>query len=33
MTDFRAAARILKGKTVQDRHLRGAGDERDRRAA
>ena len=33
MTDFRAAARILKGKTRQDRHLRRAGDERDRRRA
>ncbi len=30
MTDFRAAAGILKGKTVQDRHVRGAGDQRDR---
>ena len=33
MTDFRAAARILEGQDGQDRHLRRAGDERDRRGA
>ena len=33
MTDFRAAAGILKGTQRQDRHVRGAGDQRNRRRA
>ena len=33
MTDFRAAAEHPQGQDGQDRHLRGAGDQRDRRRA
>ena len=33
LTDFRAAAKMLKGKTRQDRHFRRAGDKRDRQRA